>query len=85
MEGGGRTQVLGVNVCPTAYDCNTLAGLLPEGFPEGIGGGEAWHKAMVLVCLPLAAPIGLHCTSPPSVGPNVFWSCQQSPWMICHV
>ena len=23
------------------------------------GGGGGWHEAMVLVCLPLAAPIGL--------------------------
>ena len=27
--------------------------------PKGGGGGRGWHKAMVLVCLPLAAPIGL--------------------------
>ena len=25
----------------------------------GGGGGGGWHEAMVLVCLPLAAPIGL--------------------------
>ena len=33
-------------------------------------------------CWPLA--FGL-CTSRPSVGPNVFWSCQRSPWMTCPV
>ena len=26
-----------------------------------------------------------HCTSRPSVGPNVFWLCQRSPWMTCPV
>ena len=26
---------------------------------EGDGGGEGWHEAMVLVCMPLAVPIGL--------------------------
>ena len=26
-----------------------------------------------------------HCTSRPSVGPNVFWLCQRSPWMTCLV
>ena len=31
----------------------------------GGGGGWGWHEAMGLVCLPLAAPIGL-------VGLNVF-------------
>ena len=25
----------------------------------GTGGGGGWHEALVLVCLPLAAPIGL--------------------------
>ena len=27
--------------------------------PRGVGGSGGWQKAMVLVCLPLAAPIGL--------------------------
>ena len=44
----------------------------------GCGGGG---EAMVLVCLPLAAPIGL---SPLHVS-TVFWLCQRSPWMTCPV
>ena len=38
-------------------------GELSEGaggtFGRSGGGGGGWHEAMVLVCLPLAAPIGL--------------------------
>ena len=26
-----------------------------------------------------------HCTFRPSVGPNVVWLCQRSPWMTCPV
>ena len=32
-----------------------------------VGGGGAWHESMVLVCLPLAAPIGLSPLHIPSL------------------
>ena len=35
----------------TTCDCSATRG--------GAGGGGGWHEALVLVCLPLAAPIGL--------------------------
>ena len=51
----------------------------------GTGGG-GWHEALVLVCFPVARLLASrHRTSRPSVGPNVFWLCQQSPWMTCPV
>ena len=44
--------------------------------PRGGGVGEGgWHEAMVLVCLPLAAPIGLSPLYIPIVGGNAL-ECQ---------
>ena len=39
--------------------CTWVLSLLLSPLSAGGGGGGGWHEAMVLVCLPLAAPIGL--------------------------
>ena len=50
MGGGkGRGKGLGKGWVSTAG----------SSLPTGTGGGGGWHEAVVLVCLPLAAPIGL--------------------------
>ena len=49
---------------------------------DGGGGGRPWFW---FVCLWRRLLASSHCTFRPSVGPNVFWLCQQSPWMTCPV
>ena len=46
--------------------------------------GGGWQEVMVLVCLLLAAPIGLSPLYIPTL--CGFWLCQRSPrWMSCPV
>ena len=47
---------------------------------EGGGGTRPWFWFVCPWRCPLASS---HCRLRPSVGPNVFWSCQRSPWMTC--
>ena len=49
------------------------------------GGGVGTRPRYLIVCLWRRLLASRHCSSRPSVGPNVFWLCQQSPRMTCPV
>ena len=55
--GGGAEGGCRIRVCCSGYN-HQPKGLSLRGCPQWRGGGGRWHEAMVLVCLPLAAPIG---------------------------
>ena len=49
------------------------------------GGGFGTRPWCWFVCLWRRLLASRHCTSQPTVGLNVFWLCQRSPWMTCPV
>ena len=57
---------------------------LPQVVSVG-GGGDERGPWYLFVCLWLRLLASRHCTSRPSVGPNVFWLCQRSPRMTYSV
>ena len=50
-----------------------------EGARGGRGGGLGTRPWDSVVCLWRRLLASRHCSSRPSVGPNVFWLCQRSP------
>ena len=63
---------------PKAQKCRNTGSSCLDKPVLGREGGR--HKAMVLVCLPLVAPIGLLPLPIPTLwGPNVFWLCNGAP------
>ena len=51
----------------------------------GGGGGGGTRPRYLIVCLWRRLLASRQCSFRPSVGPNVFWLCQRSPWMTCPV
>ena len=48
-------------------------------------GGFGTRPRCEFVCVWRRLLASRPCASRPSVGPNVFWLCQRSPWMTCPV
>ena len=78
VQGGGGGPVV-------VSRSNTSLSTGPVPHSTSCRGGGGMRPWCWFICLWRRLLASRHCTSRPSVSPNVLWLCRWSPWMTCPV